>query len=92
MLILHVYFNSLHKRLRSDMKILLYNQVGDLSRKGWKEVTGINTSSGGEYYSGGYGDSYQQQQSPGERSSLVNGSMGYNRDDEWSCTSQQGSK
>lgn len=65
--------------------------MGDLSRKGWKEVTGINSSSNTDYYSGGYGDSYQQQ-SPGERSSLVNGNAGYNRDDEWSCTSQQGSK
>lgn len=67
-------------------------QVGDLSRRGWKEVTGINSTSSGDYYGSGYGqmgsDSYQQQ-SPGERSSLVNG---YNRDDDWSCTSQQGSK
>lgn len=66
-------------------------QVGDLSRRGWKEVTGVNSPTSGD--SGGYGqmggDSYQF---PGEHSSLVNGGNSYGREDDWSCSSQQGSK
>lgn len=64
----------------------------DLGRRGWKEVVGTNTASSGDYHSGGYGqvggDNYS---SPGERSSLVGSGNGY-KDDDWSCSSQQGSK
>lgn len=57
-------------------------------------MTGVNSNSGGDYNrSGGYGQmSGDNYNSPGERSSLVNGSVGYNREDDWSCSSQQGSK
>lgn len=64
--------------------------MGELGKRSWKEVTGGVNSTGD---SGGYGqvggDTYQ---SPGERSSLVSGGNGYNREDDWSCSSQQGSK
>lgn len=63
--------------------------MSDLGRRGWKEVVGGNA--GGD--SGGYGqvqgDNYL---SPGERSSLVSSGNGYSREDDWSCSSQQGSK
>lgn len=67
--------------------------MSDLGKRGWKEVVGSNGGNSGDYHSGGYGqvggDNYI---SPGERSSLVGGGNGYNREDEWSCSSQQGSK
>ncbi|KAK9695954.1 putative GTPase activating protein for Arf [Popillia japonica] len=69
----------------------LATKMSDLGRKGWSSVTGT-TGSSGDYHSGGYGqvggDNYQ---SPGERSSLVSTGNSYNNDD-WSCSSQQGSK
>lgn len=56
-------------------------------------MSGSNSNSGGDYRSGGYGQmSGDNFNLPGERSSLVNGGNGYNRDDDWSCSSQQGSK
>lgn len=65
--------------------------MSDLGKKGWNSVAGASGSAG-DYHSGGYGqvggDNYQ---SPGERSSLVSAGNSYNNDD-WSCSSQQGSK
>lgn len=64
--------------------------MGELGRRGWKEIAG-NTAGTGD--AGGYGqvggDTYQ---SPGERSSLMSSNNGYNREENWSCSSQQGSK
>ncbi|XP_050312120.1 ADP-ribosylation factor GTPase-activating protein 1 [Anthonomus grandis grandis] len=65
----------------------LANKMGELGRKGWKEMGGNNGAppgSGGGYGQVG-GDSFH---SPGERSSLV----GSNNPDDWSTGSQQGSK
>lgn len=62
-----------------------------MGRKGWKEVSGTNT--GGDYSPSGYGQvGGENYQSPGERSSLVSSSNGYVREEDWSCSSQQGSK
>ncbi|KRT79904.1 hypothetical protein AMK59_7872, partial [Oryctes borbonicus] len=69
----------------------LAHKMSDLGKKGWTSITGT-TGSAGDYHAGGYGqvggDNYQ---SPGERSSLVSAGNSYNNDD-WSCSSQQGSK
>lgn len=71
----------------------LANKMSDLGKKGWKEVMGGPSGGGNDFHSGGYGqvggDNYI---SPGERSSLVSGGNGYNKEDDWSCSSQQGSK
>ncbi|XP_018323037.1 ADP-ribosylation factor GTPase-activating protein 1 isoform X2 [Agrilus planipennis] len=69
------------------------NKMGELGRKGWQEVTGNNSTSrpGGDYHSGVFGA--QGGTLPGERSSLVNSGSGSARGDEdWSWSSQQGSK
>ncbi|KAL1516879.1 hypothetical protein ABEB36_000717 [Hypothenemus hampei] len=69
----------------------LANKMGELGRKGWKEIGG-NTSAPG-YQSGDYGQvSGENYHSPGERSSLVSSGNGYGREDDWSTGSQQGSK
>ncbi|XP_019873497.2 ADP-ribosylation factor GTPase-activating protein 1 [Aethina tumida] len=69
----------------------LANKLGEMGRKGWKEVSGTNT--GGDYSPSGYGQvGGENYQSPGERSSLVSSSNGYVREEDWSCSSQQGSK
>lgn len=66
--------------------------MSELGKKGWREVSGSNGS--GDYNpSGGYGQvGGENYHSPGEKSSLVGGGNGYVKDDDWSCTSQQGSK
>lgn len=65
--------------------------MGELGRKGWKEISGGSVAN--TDYAGGYGQvgggTYQ---SPGEKSSLMSPGNGYNREDNWSCSSQQGSK
>ncbi|KAJ8927925.1 hypothetical protein NQ314_019555 [Rhamnusium bicolor] len=67
----------------------LANKMGELGRKGWREVGGANNSN----ESGGYGQvSGDNFHSPGEKSSLVSSGNGYVREDDWSCSSQQGSK
>lgn len=70
----------------------LANKMGELGRRGWREVSGNN--SGNDSSSGGYGQvGGENFQYPGERSSLVSGGgNGYSREDEWSCSSQLGSK
>ncbi|XP_030753750.1 ADP-ribosylation factor GTPase-activating protein 1 [Sitophilus oryzae] len=69
----------------------LSHKMGELGRKGWKEVSGTN--SGSDYHSGGYGQvGGENYHSPGEKSSLVSSGNGYGREDEWSIESQQGSK
>lgn len=60
--------------------------MGELGRKGWREVAGSGT--GNDYGQVG-GDNYH---SPGEKSSLVGSGNGYAKDEDWSCSSQQGSK
>lgn len=64
--------------------------MGELGRRGWKEISGTTAGTGD---TGGYGQvgggTYQ---SPGERSSLMSSNSGYNREENWSCSSQQGSK
>lgn len=66
--------------------------MGELGRKGWKEISNTGGTSSNDN-AGGYGQvgggTYQ---SPGERSSLMSSGNGYNREDNWSCSSQQGSK
>ena len=65
--------------------------MGELGRKGWKEVGGSNGPS--DYNSGGYGQvGGENYHSPGERSSLVSSGNGYGREEDWSTGSQQGSK
>ena len=72
----------------------------DLGRKGWSQVAGNNMQSGGDFSSAGTGGGYghvggDNYQSPGEKSYLVsgNGSTGFsNQQDDWSYSSQQGSK
>ncbi|KAF7265967.1 hypothetical protein GWI33_020704 [Rhynchophorus ferrugineus] len=67
------------------------SKMGELGRKGWKEMSGNNTSS--DYHSGGYGQvGGENYHSPGEKSSLVSSGNGYGREDDWSIGSQQGSK
>ncbi|XP_023015545.2 ADP-ribosylation factor GTPase-activating protein 1 [Leptinotarsa decemlineata] len=61
-------------------------KVGELSKKGWREVSSLSSDNPGAYSQVG-GDNY----SPGEKSSLYSGGNSYVRDD-WSCSSQQGSK
>ncbi|XP_044258023.1 ADP-ribosylation factor GTPase-activating protein 1 isoform X2 [Tribolium madens] len=69
----------------------LSNKMGELGRKGWREVSG--SGSAGDYHSGGYGQvGGENYHSPGEKSSLVSSGNGYVRDEDWSCSSQQGSK
>ncbi|KAF5302675.1 hypothetical protein FQA39_LY10171 [Lamprigera yunnana] len=73
--------------------VSITNKMGELGRRGWQEVTGVGNNRC-DYQSGGYGqvggDNYQ---SPGEKSSLVNsGSSSGRGDEDWSWTSQQGSK
>lgn len=64
--------------------------MGELGRRGWKEISG-GTSGTGD--TGGYGQvGGSIYQSPGERSSLMSSGNGYNREENWSCSSQQGSK
>lgn len=64
--------------------------MGELGRRGWKEISGSTTATGD---CGGYGQvGGNTYQSPGERSSLMSSGNGYNREDNWSCSSQQGSK
>ncbi|XP_066256522.1 ADP-ribosylation factor GTPase-activating protein 1 isoform X1 [Euwallacea similis] len=67
----------------------LATKMGELGRRGWKEVSGTNSQPG----SGGYGQvGGENYHSPGERSSLVSSGNGYGREDDWSTGSQQGSK
>lgn len=69
----------------------LTNKMGELGRKGWKEVSGSSNTA--DYQSGGYGQvSGENFHSPGERSSLVGSANGFGREDDWSTGSQQGSK
>lgn len=69
----------------------LATKMGELGRKGWKEMGG--TTSTPDYQTGGYGQvSGENYHSPGERSSLVGSGNGYGREDDWSTGSQQGSK
>ncbi|XP_019766534.1 ADP-ribosylation factor GTPase-activating protein 1 isoform X2 [Dendroctonus ponderosae] len=69
----------------------LANKMGELGRKGWKEMGGTNATPG--YQSGGYGQmSGENYHSPGERSSLVSSGNGHGREEDWSTGSQQGSK
>lgn len=66
-------------------------KMGELGKKGWKEVS--NTVSGNEYNSATYEQfSENKVSSPGENSSLVSGGNSYLKEDNWSCSSQQGSK
>ncbi|CAG9763257.1 unnamed protein product [Ceutorhynchus assimilis] len=68
----------------------LANKMGELGRKGWKEMGGTTASPPG-YQSGGYGQvGGENYHSPGERSSLVGSGNGFG--DDWSTGSQQGSK
>ncbi|XP_018580284.1 ADP-ribosylation factor GTPase-activating protein 1 isoform X1 [Anoplophora glabripennis] len=67
----------------------LANKMGELGRKGWKEMGGTTNSNDLGGYGQVSGDNYH---SPGEKSSLVSSRNGYTREDEWSCSSQQGSK
>nr|CAI5846396.1 unnamed protein product [Callosobruchus analis] len=64
----------------------LANKMGELGRKGWKEISGSGGDAGGYGQVGG--DNYH---SPGEKSSLVSSGNSYGQDD-WSNSSQQGSK
>ncbi|KAJ8941040.1 hypothetical protein NQ318_015516 [Aromia moschata] len=69
----------------------LANKMGELGRKGWKEIGG--TVNPNDYQSGGYGQmTGENYHSPGEKSSLVGSGNGCVRDEDWSCSSQQGSK
>lgn len=63
--------------------------MGELGRKGWREMGGSTNSTDLGGYGQVGGDNYH---SPGEKSSLVSSRNGYTREDEWSCSSQQGSK
>lgn len=58
-------------------------KVSELGKKGWREISGSEIYNYGEVR----GDNYH---SPDEKCSLV-GSGGYNQDN-WSSSSQQGSK
>ncbi|XP_015834270.1 ADP-ribosylation factor GTPase-activating protein 1 isoform X4 [Tribolium castaneum] len=70
---------------------LATQKMGELGRKGWREVSGSGNA--GDYHSGGYGQvGGENYHSPGEKSSLVSSGNGYVRDEDWSCSSQQGSK
>ncbi|XP_017783545.1 PREDICTED: ADP-ribosylation factor GTPase-activating protein 1 isoform X2 [Nicrophorus vespilloides] len=79
-----------------DMGSHVGDKMGDLGRKGWSQVSGTNAP-GGDFNTGGYGqvggDNYQ---SPGEKSYLVSGNGGggnsFSQQDDWSYSSQQGSK
>ncbi|KAG5899792.1 hypothetical protein JTB14_006127 [Gonioctena quinquepunctata] len=64
----------------------LGEKVGELSKKGWREVNSFSNDNSSSYAQMG-GDNY----SPGEKSSIYSGGNSYVRDD-WSCSSQQGSK
>lgn len=62
----------------------MFLKVSELGKKGWKEISGSENNSYGEVR----GDNYL---SPDEKCSLV-GTGGYNHQDNWSSSSQQGSK
>lgn len=67
----------------------VFHKMGELGRKGWKEVSGTAPTPG----PGGYGQvGGENFHSPGERSSLVGSGNGYGREEDWSTGSQQGSK
>ncbi|KAJ8919792.1 hypothetical protein NQ315_006321 [Exocentrus adspersus] len=67
----------------------LANKMGELGRKGWREVGGSVSSNDPGSYGQVCGENYH---SPGEKSSLVSSKNGYTQEDQWSCSSQQGSK
>lgn len=62
--------------------------MGELGRKGWKEVSNLNNESS----SGGYGEVAGDNYSPSEKSSLYSQGNGYVREEDWSYSSQHGSK
>ncbi|CAH1101963.1 unnamed protein product [Psylliodes chrysocephalus] len=64
------------------------NKMGELGRKGWKEVSNLNNESS----SGGYGEVAGDNYSPSEKSSLYSQGNGYVREEDWSYSSQHGSK
>ncbi|XP_057657462.1 ADP-ribosylation factor GTPase-activating protein 1 [Diorhabda carinulata] len=67
----------------------LANKMGELGRKGWKEVSNLgNENNSG----GGYGQVAGNNYSPSEKSSLYSQGNGYVREEDWSYASQQGSK
>lgn len=59
--------------------------MSELGKRGWKEISGSENNSYGEVR----GDNYQ---SPGEKCSLVGSGSGNYSQDNWSSSSQQGSK
>ncbi|CAG9854749.1 unnamed protein product [Phyllotreta striolata] len=66
----------------------LTNKMGELGRKGWKEISNLNNDGN----SGGYGEMAGENYSPSEKSSLYSQGNGYVREEDWSYASQHGSK